>query len=116
MTQSMIVTSINEHLADEHLRMPCVGGPNGDMNEEQSNLLFSTPIISFFMDHLFLSSQMWHRSFSKFANRIFENMISTQSFSHEVRKRFVALRKTGSSYLGFAMVIYCLSSLSQSDL
>jgi len=60
-------------------------------------------------------SQMWHWSFFRFVNRILSLWFMTRSFSHEAGKRLVALWKIGSSLLGFVMITYCLSHLSQSN-
>ena len=79
-----------QHLVDDHLRMPRVDDKDGDVNEEQNNLLFFTPITSFFTYNIFFSS---HWSFSKFANRILSPWFMTRSFSHEAEKMFVALRR-----------------------
>ena len=42
-----------QHVADNHFRMPRVGDQDGDVNNDQNNLFFLTPITSFFTDHLF---------------------------------------------------------------
>ncbi|KAL9318247.1 hypothetical protein ACSQ67_014764 [Phaseolus vulgaris] len=47
------MTFVNEHVADNHFRMPRVGDRDGDVNNDQNNLFFLTPITSFFTDHLF---------------------------------------------------------------
>lgn len=56
---------------------------------------FLTSTTFFFTDHLFLSPQMWRRSFSKFAVRASGLGFPTRSFSREAGKRFAALWGNG---------------------
>ena len=97
-----------QYLVDDHLRMSCMGDLDKDVNEEKNNLLFFTPI-TFFMNHLFLSSQMLHRSFSKFVNRILSLWFLTQFFLLEAGRGLLHFGETTITEI----TCYCLAFCNQ---
>jgi len=88
------------------------GRPFSNVYEEQNNLSLFIPNTSFFTDHIFFSSQMSRRSFSKLAYRILSLWFLMQSFSHTRQGRgSLHYRRLSLCNLN-AMITRCLLKLS----